>query len=105
MASQVAGGRRKRKAQPRPVPQRTCVGCRTVLPKRILVRLVRAPDGSVSVDPTGKMAGRGAYLHDRRTCWVAALDSQALDRALRMKVTEVDRTRLRAGSEQYRDDA
>ena len=47
------------------VPQRTCVGCREVLPKRKMVRLVRTSDG-VQIDPTGKLAGRGAYLHDRR---------------------------------------
>ena len=54
------------------VPQRTCVGCREILPKRTLIRLVRTPEG-VQVDPTGKSAGRGAYLHDRRECWERAL--------------------------------
>lgn len=53
---------------PKHIPQRTCVGCRTVLPKRTLIRMVRNQDG-VQVDPTGKLAGRGAYLHNRRTCW------------------------------------
>ena len=54
------------------VPQRTCVGCREVLPKRQMVRIVRTADG-VQVDPTGKLAGRGAYLHDRRECWERGL--------------------------------
>ncbi len=54
------------------VPQRTCVGCRTVMAKRQLVRVVRTADG-VLVDPTGKLAGRGAYLHDRRSCWESGL--------------------------------
>ena len=54
------------------VPQRTCVGCRSVIAKRQLVRVVRTADGVV-VDPTGKLAGRGAYLHDRRSCWEIGL--------------------------------
>ena len=78
-ARQPAG--RKRGPQPRRLPQRTCVGCRTVQPKRQLVRLVRQPDGSVVIDPTGKAAGRGAYLHDRAECWRQALHSRALEHA------------------------
>jgi len=74
------------------VPQRTCVGCRTVLAKRQLVRLVRTQQG-VLVDPTGKRAGRGAYLHDRRACWDAAL-SGTLAHALKVELTEADRERL-----------
>jgi predicted RNA-binding protein YlxR (DUF448 family) len=54
------------------IPQRTCVGCRTVLPKRSLLRLVHQFDG-LQVDLTGKIAGRGAYLHNRRSCWEKAL--------------------------------
>jgi len=48
--------------QPRRAPQRTCVACRTTRDKRDLLRVVRAPDGSVSFDASGKAAGRGAYL-------------------------------------------
>lgn len=76
------------------VPQRTCVGCRTVLAKRQLVRIVRSPDG-VLVDPTGKLAGRGAYLHDRRSCWEAGLKG-SLARALKVDLTAADRERLEA---------
>jgi predicted RNA-binding protein YlxR (DUF448 family) len=74
------------------VPQRTCVGCREVLPKRKLIRLVRTAEG-VQVDPTGKLAGRGAYLHDRRECWERALKG-ALAHALKTTVTVDDRARL-----------
>jgi predicted RNA-binding protein YlxR (DUF448 family) len=69
----------------RHVPQRTCVGCREVLAKRSLIRLVRGPDG-VKIDLTGKVPGRGAYLHDKRSCWQVALRG-ALARALRTDVT------------------
>jgi uncharacterized protein len=98
-ARQPAG--RKRGPQPRRLPQRTCVGCRTVQPKRQLVRLVRRTDGSVEIDPTGKAAGRGAYLHDRAECWRQALHSRALEHALKTDLTEADRARLRAHGEQY----
>ena len=74
------------------VPQRTCVGCRTVLAKRQLIRVVRTAE-RVLVDPTGKLAGRGAYLHDRRTCWERGLRG-ALSHALKVELTPVDRESL-----------
>jgi len=76
------------------IPQRTCVGCRTVLPKRQMVRLVRTPEG-VLVDPTGKLAGRGAYLHDRQECWERGLKG-GLAHALKVELTAADRERLEA---------
>ena len=74
------------------VPQRTCVGCREVLPKRKMIRLVRTAEG-VQVDPTSKAAGRGAYLHDRRECWERGLKG-ALAHALKTTLTANDRARL-----------
>ena len=74
------------------VPQRTCVGCREVLPKRKMIRLVRTTDG-VQVDPTGKLAGRGAYLHDRRECWERGLKG-ALANALKATLTTDERAKL-----------
>lgn len=78
----------------RHVPQRTCVGCREVLPKRALIRVVRGPEG-VHVDPTGKAPGRGAYLHDRRSCWERALKG-SLAHALRTELTPETVAALRA---------
>lgn len=75
-------------------PQRTCVGCRQVLAKRQLIRLVRQPDG-ILIDPTGKAAGRGAYLHNQRSCWERGLKG-ALAHALKTEITAVDRERLLA---------
>lgn len=74
------------------VPQRTCVGCREVLPKRRMIRIVRTAEG-VQVDPTSKMAGRGAYLHDRRECWERGLKG-ALANALKATLTTDDRAKL-----------
>ncbi len=74
------------------VPQRSCVGCRQVLAKRSLVRIVRTSDG-VRIDPTGKMAGRGAYLHNLRSCWEKGLKG-ALANALKTELTGQDRVLL-----------
>jgi predicted RNA-binding protein YlxR (DUF448 family) len=76
------------------IPQRTCVGCRTSLAKRALIRIVRSGEG-VMVDPSGKLPGRGAYLHDRRSCWERGLRG-ALANALKVALTPSDRERLEA---------
>ncbi len=76
------------------IPQRTCVGCRQVMPKRSLMRIVRTPAG-VQVDPTGKIAGRGAYLHNLRSCWERGLKG-ALAHALKYDLTEQDRQYLQS---------
>ncbi len=68
------------------------MGCREVLPKRKMIRLVRTGEG-VRVDPTSKLAGRGAYLHDHRECWERALKG-ALAQALKTTLTVDDRSRL-----------
>jgi uncharacterized protein len=64
-----------------------------VLPKRALLRLVRQPEG-VRVDPSGKMAGRGAYLHNVRSCWEKGLKGP-LAHALKVDLTPDDTDRLR----------
>jgi hypothetical protein len=76
------------------VPQRTCVGCREVLPKRALIRIVKSPEG-VKVDVTGKAHGRGAYLHEERSCWEKGIRG-ALDHALKTKLTDQEKQNLMA---------
>ena len=68
------------------IPQRTCVGCRTTSAKREFVRVVRTPQATVQVDPTGKLSGRGAYLCASRTCWEEAIKKDRLARALRTAI-------------------
>jgi hypothetical protein len=87
----------------RRVPQRTCVGCREVLPKRSLIRIVRRPE-AVVIDPTGKLAGRGAYLHDRRSCWERGLKGP-LANALKTVLTVQDREDLQAFMETLPEEA
>jgi predicted RNA-binding protein YlxR (DUF448 family) len=74
---------KKRTGRRRIAPQRTCVGCRTVDSKRAMVRVVRTPDNTVEIDPSGKRAGRGAYLCQQRSCWQTALKRRSLERALK----------------------
>jgi hypothetical protein len=71
-----------------------CIGCREALAKRALVRVARTPDG-VKIDPTGKAPGRGAYVHERRVCWEAAL-SGLLEGALKTQLTPSERETLQA---------
>jgi len=71
--------------------------CGLKAPKRELVRLVRTPDGSVEVDPTGKKAGRGAYLCSNQACWQAAAKGDRLSQALRGPVSSQDKDRLSLG--------
>lgn len=76
----------------RHVPQRTCVGCRETLAKRTLIRVVRSPEG-VRIDQSGKLPGRGAYLHDRVSCWERGLKG-ALANALRTNLSVEEREAL-----------
>lgn len=77
------------------IPQRTCVACREVNEKKAMIRVVKSPDG-VRIDPTGRMSGRGAYLHDTKECWEKALKRGALARALKTEITEEEMEALQA---------
>ena len=67
-------------------PARTCVGCRKEAGKHGLIRLIRRPEGGVTVDRAGRASGRGAYLHDDPSCAEIARKKRSLDRALRTTV-------------------
>lgn len=86
--------RQARGPRPKHVPQRTCIACRKVGGKRGLVRLVRTSEGTVTIDLTGKKAGRGAYLHPVRSCWESGLKGSRIEQALRTKLTQADRQAL-----------
>jgi uncharacterized protein len=82
---------------PKRQPLRTCVACRTTGGKRGLVRVVRLPEnGGVAVDPSGKQSGRGAYLCPTRECLELALKRKALERSLKISLTEELLSALRA---------
>ena len=80
----------------RRAPIRSCVACRTARPKRELVRIVRAPDGRVTIDETGREAGRGAYLCRDAACWTKGLERGAIGRALATPIPPELREELQA---------
>src|SRR5262245_52153963 len=82
-------------AKPKHVPQRTCIACRQVAGKRALLRLVRTEKG-VEVDATGKLPGRGAYLHPYQNCWQTVMRGGRIEQALRTRLNEENRQALLA---------
>ncbi len=86
----------KQPARRRHIPKRSCIACRRTDSKRELVRIVRMPQGGVQIDPTGKLAGRGAYLCRERPCWQKAFKSSALSRALKTALTVEEQAALQA---------
>ena len=77
------------------IPMRQCLGCREMKPKRELIRVVRSPEGEISLDFRGKANGRGAYLCPREDCLKKAVRAKALERALETAVPESVYDRLR----------
>lgn len=82
---------------PRHFPMRTCVACRAQRQKRDFVRVVRAPDGSVMIDYSGRAPGRGAYLCADGSCWSGAVKKKSIERALSVALPVEVRARLEAG--------
>ena len=70
------------------IPMRQCMGCRERKPKRELVRIVRSPEGAVSVDHKGKAPGRGMYICPDPECLKKAVRAKAIQRSLEVEVTE-----------------
>ena len=77
------GARPKKK-----IPERKCLGCNTSKPKSELARVVRAPDGTVSLDLTGKKSGRGAYVCKSVECLKRCRKRRCIERALEVEIPE-----------------
>jgi predicted RNA-binding protein YlxR (DUF448 family) len=73
--------------KPRKIPQRKCVACQEMMPKKELIRVVRSPEGDILIDLTGKKPGRGAYLCGKSSCFKLAKKSKAFERALKAPVS------------------
>ena len=73
---------------PKTIPIRQCIGCREQKPKPELIRVVRSPQGEVSLDLRGKASGRGAYLCRDAACLKKAVKSRALERALAVAIPQ-----------------
>ena len=74
--------------KPKKIPMRMCVGCREMKPKKELIRVVRSPEGVVSMDPVGKKPGRGAYVCRSEACLKRAIKQKQLERQLETSLTE-----------------
>lgn len=71
----------------RKIPKRMCLGCRQMIPKNELTRIVRLSDGSVEIDRTGKKPGRGTYVCRNLECRKKALKPEYLNKALNTTIT------------------
>ena len=89
--------------QQKKIPQRQCMGCRERKEKRELIRVVRAPDGGVSLDFRGKAPGRGAYICPEMACLKKAIRSKALERSLEVPIPEEIYARLKKEMEEGKD--
>ncbi|HOO25638.1 MAG TPA: YlxR family protein [Clostridiales bacterium] len=72
----------------RKIPLRKCMGCNESKPKKELVRVVRSPEGEVSLDLTGRKPGRGAYVCHSADCFVKARKAKRFERALECSIPE-----------------
>lgn len=73
---------------PKKIPLRRCTGCNESKPKKELVRVVRAPDGTVSLDLTGKKPGRGAYVCKSAACLAKARKAKRFERAFECAIPD-----------------
>jgi predicted RNA-binding protein YlxR (DUF448 family) len=79
------------------IPMRMCVGCQEMKPKKELIRIVRTPESSIEIDPTGKKAGRGAYICPQVVCLEQAVKGKRLEKAFRHPVSPDIVTALKDG--------
>ena len=84
---------------PKTIPIRQCTGCREQKPTTELIRVVRSPEGEVSLDFRGKAPGRGAYLCRDAACLKKAMKSRALERSLSVAIPQEVFDRLLAEME------
>ena len=70
------------------IPMRQCLGCREMKAKRELIRVVRSPEGNISLDFKGKASGRGAYICPEASCLKKAIKAKALERAFSMQIPQ-----------------
>ena len=88
---------------PKKIPMRQCLGCSEMKPKRELLRVVRSPEGEVSLDTRGKKPGRGAYVCPNADCLKKAVKTRALSRALETEIPDEVMQRLAAELEEDKD--
>ena len=75
-------------AKSKTVPMRTCIACREMKPKKEMLRIVKTADGEIFADPTGKAAGRGAYICGAEDCLKKLNDKKLLHKAFSINVAQ-----------------
>ncbi len=71
-------------------PERTCIGCRSRMPKRSLLRFTADNDGNLVFDEFGNLPGRGAYVCPDPDCWSKVKVQKTFSRALRTEIRFID---------------
>ena len=69
-------------------PERRCTGCGQTKLKKDLIRVLRAPDGTLSIDTTGKKSGRGAYICNKKECFLKARKSRRIENSLKCQISD-----------------
>jgi len=72
--------------QQKKIPMRQCAGCREMKPKRELIRIVRSPEGEISLDSRGKKPGRGVYICPSPECLAKARKAKSVEHSLDVSI-------------------
>ncbi len=70
------------------IPMRVCLGCSENKPKKELIRIVKSPEGEISLDKTGKKSGRGAYICHNIECLKKARKARRFEKSLSCKISD-----------------
>lgn len=70
------------------IPLRKCVGCGEMKPKKELIRVVKSPEGEISIDLTGKKSGRGAYICHSKDCFLKARKSKRIEKSFETAISD-----------------
>ncbi len=70
------------------IPMRMCIGCGEMKPKKELIRVVKSPEGDISLDITGKKSGRGAYICRSSECLAKARKARKLEKSFSCRIED-----------------
>jgi predicted RNA-binding protein YlxR (DUF448 family) len=82
--------------KPKKIPQRMCLGCQEMKPKKELIRVVKGPDGEISIDLKGKAQGRGAYICRSSECLEKAIKARRFEKSFETKIDDQIYDKLRS---------
>ncbi len=88
MADTPETGKTISAAESESIPKRRCVGCGAMADKRLMYRVARLPDGALTLDPSGKMGGRGAYMCRNPECLKKASKCRGLERSFKVQIPQ-----------------